>query len=71
MSTNLKNTCVAGIESFHSEEDGIEGIQALVILAIAAVALFSVKNQWTTISEFFKTNIQGATTGWTPTAAGQ
>ena len=38
----LKNT----LKSFHNDEDGLEALQVVMIIAVAAVALIFVKSQW-------------------------
>lgn len=53
------------VRSFHEEEDGIEAIQVVIILAIAAVALLVIKNKWETIKSFFSDNTDEAT-NWSP-----
>lgn len=50
---------------FHNEEDGIESIQVVIILAIAAVALLVVKGKWEDIKTFFNDNTDQATE-WSP-----
>jgi Flp pilus assembly pilin Flp len=45
--TNHKTT----IHKFKNEEDGIEAIQAIVILAIGGVALLTLKPAWNMIGE--------------------
>ncbi len=39
----------AVIKNFHDDEDGLEALQIVMILAIAAVVLIFVKTQWGTI----------------------
>lgn len=48
-SLNLK-TAVA---KFHNDEAGLEALQVVMILAVAAVALIVVKTQWDTIRQWF------------------
>lgn len=38
---------------FHPDEEGIEAIQVVMILAIAAVALLLIKSAWPTIRSWF------------------
>lgn len=53
------------IRDFHSNEDGIEAIQVVMILAIAAVALLVVKNKWEDVKSFFNDNTDQAIE-WSP-----
>jgi Flp pilus assembly pilin Flp len=47
MLTKIKNTQLAtALAGFHNEEDGVEAIQVVLILAIAAIALIGVKWAW-------------------------
>ena len=55
---------LSGIEAFHNDEEGLETLQVVMILAVAAVALIVVKNKWTTIKNWFNTETEGATSGW-------
>ncbi|MDA1233034.1 MAG: hypothetical protein O2856_19895 [Planctomycetota bacterium] len=41
------------LNRFHEDEDGIEAIQVVMILAIAAVALLVIKSAWPTIRSWF------------------
>jgi len=47
--------------SFHNEEDGIEAIQAVLILGAAAVAMIAVKLKWPEIKNFYESNLEKAT----------
>lgn len=60
MLKNLKNKCVANVRVFHNEEAGVEAIQAVIILAIAAVALLVVQGKWDAIKSFFNDNTDNA-----------
>lgn len=70
MLTNLKNACVAGFRSFHNEEDGVEAIQAVIILAVAGVAMIVVKGKWKDIKEFFDSNVKEGISSWDGAAGG-
>ena len=50
------------ISKFNNDEAGLEALQVVMILAVAAVALIAVKTQWTTISQWFK-DVMGQGTG--------
>lgn len=50
------------LRQFHDDEAGLEALQVVMILAVAAVALIAVKTQWTTISQWFK-DVMGQGTG--------
>jgi len=54
------------IKRFHSNEDGLEALQVVMIIAIAALFLIAIKFQWTTIEKWFKTMV-GKISGWQPT----
>lgn len=62
---SFKNCLVRQVRCFHGEEDGIEAIQVVMILAIAAVALLVIKNKWETIKSFFGDNTDKAI-DWSP-----
>lgn len=64
MFTNLKNKCLASMGAFHNEEDGVEAIQAVVILAVGAIAMIVVKTKWNDIKGFFDKNIDASKDGW-------
>lgn len=66
MLAQFKNSAIKNrICRFHEEEDGIEAIQVVIILAIAAVALLVIKSKWETIKSFFSENTDEATE-WSP-----
>jgi Flp pilus assembly pilin Flp len=46
----------------HKDEQGIEALQAVLIMAIAAVVLAIVKLKWPAIKEFFNKGVDEATT---------
>ena len=62
--TQLKKS----ICKFHNDERGLEALQTVMILAIAAVALLIVKSKWGAVKTFFNTNI-GNVTNWDGAAA--
>jgi len=49
------------VAKFHKDEAGLEALQVVMILAIAAVCLIVLKSQWTKIRDWFTTNMNGAT----------
>jgi Flp pilus assembly pilin Flp len=51
----------SAVQKFHSDERGLEAIQVVMILAVAAVALIVVKNKWDAIKKFFNDNTDQAT----------
>lgn len=57
---HLQNTCVSRITTFHKEEEGVEAIQAVIILAVAAVAMLVIKGKWDAIKDFFNSNTDNA-----------
>lgn len=46
---------------FHEEEDGVEAIQAVLILAAASVAMIALKLKWPEIKNFYESNLEKAT----------
>ena len=52
------------IKKFHSDEAGLEALQVVMILAVAAVALIVVKTKWSSIKTWFNSQMSSATTGW-------
>lgn len=60
MLTNIGNKCFDSIQTFHSEEEGVEAIQAVIILAVGAVAMLVIKGKWQAITTFFNDNVEGA-----------
>lgn len=56
----MKNLLQNALRSFHNDEDGMEAIQVVLILAIAAVALLVVKGKWDGIKSFFNENVDQA-----------
>jgi len=51
-------------KKLHNDEEGIETIQVVMILAVAAIALALVKLNWQSISTWFKTSTEGQTKEW-------
>ena len=50
----MKNLNIkSAVKSFHNDEAGLEALQVVMILAVAAVALIVVKTQWDTIRQWF------------------
>ncbi len=47
------------VSNFHNDERGLEALQVVMILAIAAICLLLVKSKWGAIKTFFTTNVQG------------
>ena len=48
------NRVYTKLKKFHQDEAGFEAIQVVMILAVAAIALIAVKNQWGKISAWFE-----------------
>ena len=48
------------IARLHRDEQGIEALQAVLVMAIAAVVLAVVKAKWPAIKGFFNTGVDGA-----------
>lgn len=53
------------VRRFHEEESGIEAIQSVMLLGVAAVALLTIESQWNNIVEFFRRNASLAI-NWSP-----
>ena len=45
-------TCKATSAGFHSDEGGIEALQAVLLLAIAAVGMLTIQPAWNSISKW-------------------
>ena len=56
----LKNA----VRSFHNDEAGLEALQVVMILAVAAVAVIAVKTQWATVKIWYDQVMGDATSGW-------
>lgn len=54
----LKNSIIG----FHRNEAGLEALQVVMILAVAAVCLVAVKAKWPAIKEYFNNNVDDVTT---------
>ncbi len=52
----------SAVAKFHNDEAGLEALQVVMILAVAAVALIVVKTQWDTIRQWF-TDVMGKGVG--------
>ncbi len=52
----------AKFQKFHNDEAGLEALQVVMILAVAAVALIVVKTQWDVIRGWF-TEVMGQGVG--------
>lgn len=50
--------------AFHTDEDGMETMQIVMIIAVAAIVLLFVKSQWETISSW-ASGLVSQVTGWT------
>ena len=48
------------IARVHNDEQGIEALQAVLVMAIAAVILAVVKAKWPAIKAFFNSGVDGA-----------
>jgi|688.fasta_scaffold14056_1 Flp pilus assembly pilin Flp len=60
----MKTRVKQAIYRFHKNEDGIEAIQVVMILAIAAVALIVVRTQWSSIKGWFNEQVSDSVDGW-------
>jgi len=63
-----RNKPIAWLEPvcrFHDEECGVEAIQSVMLLGVAAVALLTIQSQWRNIVEFFRRNASLAI-NWSP-----
>lgn len=58
MNTNKLRTAM---RRFHAAEDGLEALQVVMILAVAAVALIAVKSRWDDIRDWFHSVMQEGT----------
>ncbi len=54
----------SAVAKFHNDEAGLEAMQVVMILAVAAVALIVVKTQWNLVKSWFDKNSSEAITGW-------
>ncbi len=54
------------LKKFHKNEAGLEALQVVMIIAIAALFLIAVKFQWQTIEQWFKDLVKSIT-DWQPT----
>lgn len=49
------------LNKFHNDEAGLEALQVVMIIAIAAVFLIFIKTQWNTIKSWAEGLIKGVT----------
>ncbi len=54
MLTKFKN----GVKKFHKDEKGLEALQVILIVAIAAIILALLKAFWPDVKNFFKRSIE-------------
>ena len=52
------------LRRIHEDEQGLETLQVVMIIAVAAVILALVKSQWGNITTWFNNTVK-AITGWT------
>jgi hypothetical protein len=52
------------VREFHEDEEGLETLQVVMIIAVAAVILLLVKSQWGNIRDWFNALIEQIL-GWT------
>lgn len=52
------------LKKFHQDETGMEAIQVVMIVAIAAIVLLVVKSLWDTSIKPWMTNQVTTVTGW-------
>jgi len=45
------------VAKFHKDEAGLEALQVVMILAVAAICLIVLKTQWTTVKGWFEKNM--------------
>jgi len=57
-------TLCQAVRAFHEDEDGMEALQVVIIVAIAAVVLGLLKIFWPEIKSWTKTAVKNLT-GWT------
>lgn len=60
----MKTKLSSAVRKFHQDEAGIEAIQVVMILAIAAVALIVIKGKWSDIKSWFEQQVGDSTSGW-------
>lgn len=58
----IANRIRSSITKFHKNEAGLEALQVVMILAIAAVCLVVVKGQWPAIKKLFTDNAKEVST---------
>lgn len=57
------NPSRSALLAFHADEDGMETMQIVMIIAVAAIVLLFVKSQWEAISGW-ASGLIGQVTGW-------
>ncbi len=60
----MNHRLTTAARNFHDDEAGLEALQVVMILAVAAVALIAVKTQWGTIKTWYDQVMGDATSGW-------
>jgi len=45
------------LKKFHNNEEGLEALQVVMIIAVAALALLIVKSRWSQISTWFQQKV--------------
>lgn len=53
--TNLKQAAA----KFHNDEDGLEALQIVMIIAIAALVLIAIKNKWPEVRDWMNEQVDG------------
>ena len=51
----------AAIRAFHEDEEGLEALQVVMIIAIAAMILIAVKTMWTPVQTWFEEKVNSVT----------
>ncbi len=60
MLTKIKNRMTKvknGLKKFHKDEKGLEALQVILIVAIAAIILALLKMYWPQVKKFFEDNV--------------
>jgi len=52
------------VAKFHKDEAGLEALQVVMILAVAAICLILLKDYWGKIKTWFKAMMDDATKDW-------
>jgi Flp pilus assembly pilin Flp len=53
------------VRKFHENESGLEALQVVMIIAVAALCLLAIKYFWDTNIKDWVTNLINSITGWT------